>query len=85
MLMTSLFLSLRKAQLLSINLTLWRDHLLDQDYWLELFPFFYFSPPLPPRATKLAVHFLPAVVGNWHSTFKASLLTQSLGQRTGVH
>lgn len=42
LLMTSLFLSFRKTQLLSINLTHWRDHLLDQGYWLELFPFFYF-------------------------------------------
>ncbi len=42
LLLTGLFLIIWKVRTLSVDPANWRDHLLDQDYWLEFFPFFYF-------------------------------------------
>lgn len=42
LLLIGLFLTIWKVRTLSVDPTQWRDHLLDQDYWLAFFPFFYF-------------------------------------------
>jgi len=42
LLVIGLFLNFHKAHTLSVDPTQWRDHLLVQEYWLELFPFLYF-------------------------------------------
>ncbi|MFK8162193.1 MAG: hypothetical protein AB8H12_06980 [Lewinella sp.] len=39
---SSLFLSLWKANSLSVDLTQWRAMVLEEEFWLELMPFVYF-------------------------------------------